>query len=207
MNQTMIDYHRLSSFSALMSEGLARASADNLPEEIADALKLAQTESQAIPSSLRDLAQARAEFEALDRTIDRLGRLARQAAGLPDDDQSGREGYHEEFIRLARAIAGLIGRMDYAGPRLSLLTRPEACAAMIALGRLNQVKTILTDRMLEQETGIIEAIRATLEFISAVNQCYPQAMAETPEYLRQIASAGLTVEDIKTGLIPGMRIH
>jgi len=190
-----------------MGDGLVWASTENLPEEIAEALKLAQAETRNIPESLEDLAQAKSSFTALDRTLDRLLKLAYEAAGLPDDDRLGREACQKEFERLAGEVAALAGRLDYKTPKLSLLTGPQARAAVTALDRLNQVKDQLVKQMREQEVNIIDAIWATLEFIKAMDLAYPRALAGVPDYVKQVALAGLSRSDIQAGLIPGAGIH
>jgi len=173
---------RLSDLSLELEEAFGGACFDGLPEDIAHAVNLAKAEMQAIPRALEDLNHAKRNFATLDHAIDRLLALSEEAADLADDDQRGREVRQKEFIRLARVVANVAGRQGYDQPGLSLMSKPQAKAAKMALRHLVPVKATLAQNLREQEANIRKAVEATREFFEIVKKTYPAAMAEELDF-------------------------
>ncbi len=162
---------------------LARTCRNDLPAEIADAVHLAETEMRAIPKMFDDLNRAKLNFAILENAIDRLLVLSQEAADLEEQDQRGRDARQVEFVRLARTVAKVAGRDDYDQPRgLSLMSKAQAKAARTALTYLAAVKDDLAQRLNEQETNIIRAVEATLEFIKIVKSAYPDSITGSFEF-------------------------
>ena len=145
--------------------------------EIAEALIITRTEMESIPQVIEDLASAKQDFEVLAKTIDRLQELAAEAANLPEQDQKGRDRCDTEFVRQAGIVAKIIGKNDYNGPELRLLSRPQAMAAKTALRHLLPAKDRMAENLAEQEKNINEAIKATLYFLETAARAFPEAMS------------------------------
>ncbi|MBW2061042.1 MAG: hypothetical protein JRI95_05685 [Deltaproteobacteria bacterium] len=207
MNQAMSSLDYLSSLSSMLSEGLSGTRVEGLPAEITEAVKLAQMEMQGVPDALENLERARQGFDRLDQAIDRLLILAQEASELGDEDRKGRAVRQEEFMRLTQIVARLAGRRDYHQPKLSLLSRPQARAAKMALQCLVPVKNDLASQLKEQENNIIQAVEATLEFINAVKKAFPMAMAEVPAFSWSAISPGTPRQTMHTGLSHGSALH
>ena len=167
----------LNELTAKISKGLSEVRVSGLPTEIAESLAMARNEMETIPAVLEDLDKAKQTFFRLAETIDNLQELAAKAAALPDDDQTGRERLDIEFAAKAGIVAQLAGNMDYDGPELRLLSRPQAEAARMALRHLIPGKNIMADNLAAQEKNIEEAIRATLYFLEAAAKAFPEIMA------------------------------
>ncbi|MBW2622406.1 MAG: hypothetical protein JRD68_05835 [Deltaproteobacteria bacterium] len=167
----------LNDLTVKISKGLSEVRVSGLPLEIADALTRARTEMETIPAVIEDLARAKQTFFRLAETIDSLQELAAKAAALPDDDQKSRERFDAEFVAKAGIVARITGNMDYDGPELRLLSRPQAEAARMALRHLIPGKNMMADNLAKQEKNIEEAIRATMYFLETSAKAFPEALA------------------------------
>ncbi len=197
MNQTpQLDL--LGTVSSLLAGGIPETSPTDMPVEVSEVLLQAKAQMDAIPSALEELHQAWQEFDLLDRHIERLIELAREAAAGPEEDQGARLERQEEFIGSARVVAGLAGRLNYDQPRLSVATKAQAKASYQALKHLVPVKSTLADQLREQEENIKEAVEGTIGFLSVIAEAYPESAA-----VEEIASALEAVRRARAGLARG----
>jgi cation transport regulator ChaB len=205
-----LDIDRMNQVAAELAEFLPVHASSGLPAEIADMLVRAREQVRLLPYALEDLAAARERFAVLDRAIDRLIRLALESADLDEDDEEGRSRRQDEFAELAHLVAEAAGRSEYAGPQLSILSRPQALAAYHTLKNLLPVKSTLAGQLDEQEQLIIQALAETIDFLQAVAAAYPDYeslsgisdLLERVEWVRVVYQAELGI-----GLVPKSGLH
>ena len=100
MMNSKLDLEKLNDVSCILSTGIPVPAADDIPDEVVETLKLARIQMETIPAALEDIEAAKREFKVLDKTIDRLEELAREASELPEEDRTGRASREAEFIKL-----------------------------------------------------------------------------------------------------------
>ncbi|MEW6263491.1 MAG: hypothetical protein AB1641_10490 [Thermodesulfobacteriota bacterium] len=195
----------LKDISSLICLWLPRTGSEDLPAEIAEALEMARGQMRDLPAVIADLEAARRSFADLDQALGRMITLARESALSPEDDQDGRDAREIEFIRLAQMVARTAGRRYYAGPELSVKTRPQAEAALRILKHLEPVRAGQAVRIEEQTTLLERAISETINFLEIIAETYPEAasLALLPDLLRRVEWVRRNYQpDDRTGLVP-----
>ena len=187
MNQAL-DLERLHAVSSILGLGIPEPEGDDLPEEVAETLKVARRQMQNIPAVLEDLAAAQEDFAVLDMCIDQLQALALEAGRLPEEDQQGRDVLEIKFVGLSRVLAGVAGRTHYNRPQMTLKTKAQAQAAYKILRHLEPVKETMAQDFQEQERLIIQSVIGTITFLEAVCLEFPQiaSAASIPDLLQRV---------------------
>ena len=182
------DLERLHYASNILSAGIPEPDQNEIPADVGETLRMAKIQMESLPPALDDLEAAQREVTILDKSIDRLLILAREAAALPEDDQAGRDEREAEFVRLAKVVAGLAGRGNYSGPQLTLASRATAQGSYLTLKHLIPFKNRMAARLGEQKRMLIEAMGETLNFLETIVACFPQAasLSGIPNLLRRV---------------------
>ena len=197
MMNSKLDLEKLNDVSCILSTGIPVPAADDIPDEVVETLKLARIQMETIPAALEDIEAAKREFKVLDKTIDRLEELAREASELPEEDRTGRASREAEFIKLGHVLAQIAGRQNYQGPELSIATRAKAQSSHRIIKHLLPVKESLAAQMAEQEAMVVEAVQQTIDFLEIIEKAYPQKKS-----LSAISDLLTRVSAIRQGLWP-----
>ncbi|MDR1395684.1 MAG: hypothetical protein LBK52_05910 [Deltaproteobacteria bacterium] len=174
---TLKDFQEINHLTGLLASGLAAAPPEDMPQDVAEALKAAKKQMEDLPLVLEDLNLAFNRYLTLNQTIRRMSFLAKESASAgsgPEEDQYRRE-MDEEFASLARVVAAEAGQRFFRGTGLSILTAQSALAAAKVLSFIDPVMKSLDHEIRGQKSLILEAIGETINFMGIVARSYPKA--------------------------------
>ena len=206
----MLEMESLNYASLILSAGLPETPVSRMPAEVAETLTLAREQMRQIPAVIEDIAAAQRAFDLLDRAISRMSELAREAAGLTDDDQAGRDAREEEFVKLAQVVARVAGRDDYRGPKLTITSKAQAEGSIKILKHLDPVKAGLAAQLRQQRTLVIQAVQETVVFLETIAKTYPEEAAyiSIPDLLGRVKWVReYNQPDIRVGDVPQSGLH
>jgi Asp-tRNA(Asn)/Glu-tRNA(Gln) amidotransferase A subunit family amidase len=147
---------------------------EGMPPDVTEAVRAAKKQMEDLPSIIDDINLAYARYSVLERTINRMTELA-FLAGKEELSDGERAAMDAEFGELAHVIAREAGQAYFAGTSLSLALPAKAKAAHRVLSYLTPVVEALDHEIKGQKSMVIEALAETINFVSIVARCYPEA--------------------------------
>jgi Asp-tRNA(Asn)/Glu-tRNA(Gln) amidotransferase A subunit family amidase len=167
----------MNQLTGLLAKTLALPVGQQMPPDVATALRAAQKQMEGLPEVIEDLNLAFNRYLTLNKALTRMLALAEEsaAAGEAAADDARRADFEEEFVNLARIVAQEAGHRYFQGPGLTVSHRLGAVASVKVLSYLKPVLENLAHELNGQKFLIIEAITETMNFMGVIARCYPEA--------------------------------
>jgi Asp-tRNA(Asn)/Glu-tRNA(Gln) amidotransferase A subunit family amidase len=148
---------------------------EGMPPDVTEAVRAAKKQMEDLPSLIEDINLAYNRYATLSRTLNRMTELAFVASKDNGPSDKEREIMDGEFGELAHVIAREAGQTHFPGTSLSLERPGTAKAAYRVLSYLAPVVEALDHEIKGQKSMVIEALAETINFVSIVARCYPEA--------------------------------